>query len=910
MFISTYRYALKWHDFKAGIRRGLAVPVPLSKPSSVLDDDAREYIIPIQPIHHSMHLHLHPVRMLCCPILSKGEQASKQTKNKNNRTMMRTISEAGKWRSIREQPAILTSLMLWFPESMAQRTRPRHHAPKPTSTTTQPFWSCFYSRRTHSTKRRIPAADNLTLSDFMSGATSSLSSCSSQLSSSSPPPTTTDCKQEQTKNDDDEPAKKTRILSGLTYHLKTYGCQMNVNDSDLVRSILEQAGMTEVLSVPNDGVVYPGYGGKQLNQKQQQHPRIDLWLTNTCAIREGAEQKVWTRLQQLRAMQRQQQQYHPKDQNETVDNNDNPRTFALVGVLGCMAERLQADLLKDDMADLVVGPDAYRDLPLLVASLLSLPLPHKSSIAQMEAAITTASAAASTAASTPSVDAVSSIVTFPTNNGDATSSRKRRSERPRALSVQLSKVETYADIVPLRRGLQYSDTDGSPHTSIQAQKRDTTAFVSIQRGCDNRCSFCIVPFTRGVERSRPLDSIVDEIRQLTLEHGIREVTLLGQNVNSYHDRQPPDSVVVSMSTASASSDPLVSDARQQNVTTTDSMDNASEYTLSNPGFRNRQRRPTGGFFFADLLAAVAEIDPHHLRVRFTSPHPKDYPAHLLQLMAETPNICNHLHMPAQSGSTSVLSRMKRGYSREAYLQLIHDVRETIPDVALSSDFIAGFCDETEEEHDETISLMKQVRYDQAFMFAYSKRDGTHAARTLSDSVPAEIKQRRLQEIIDTYQHLVHSKNVETEVGRLRLVLCEGPSKRSRPGARMWNGRTDQNKRILFPVPDNNDGTMSNGIACWSETDIQETLDAVRLSSHTNKEILTEALGLSKTPSGQLRASDYAVVRVTESAGHTLRGALLWRSNDILSFERTGVSEWNGVHDASTSLGTILAAPHI
>lgn len=577
---------------------------------------------------------------------------------------------------------------------------------------------------------------------------------------------------------------------------------MNVSDSDIVRSLLLDAGLVEAAD----------------------ESEADVWLTNTCAIRDGAEQKVRTRLQQLRAV------------NRKTSSKKSKKSKAIVGVLGCMAERLKEDLLKDGLADLVVGPDAYRDVPkLLLARFLS-----------------------------------NEIST--TRN-----SRQHAAAQHDAISVQLSAHETYNDITPVR----HANDDGSP-----------SAFCSIQRGCSNRCSFCIVPFTRGgIERSRPLQSIVDEIRRLHLEGGIQEVTLLGQNVNSYHDRQQSGA-------AAAGSQSLVETA----MTTT----TTNEYQMSNSGFRSRIRRPSEGYFFADLLHAVADISPDQLRVRFTSPHPKDYPMPLLQLMAERPNICNQLHMPAQSGSTSMLKRMKRGYSREAYLQLMQDVHSTIPDVAVSSDFIAGFCDETEEEHADTLSLLELVRYDQAYMFAYSMRDQTYAARTMQDNVAASVKQRRLQEIIDTYQRIVHQKNVEREVGRLRLVLLEGESKRSSPGKRTWNGRTDQNKRIIFPVDDDDDATTSISInnndgatviPCWSESDVRPAIDAVRnhescvVPPHHHFFFDKDAA----KKSARLRKGDYAVVHVTEAKGHTLRGKLLWRSDSITSFEETGLS---GLDEAS------------
>jgi MiaB/RimO family radical SAM methylthiotransferase len=536
------------------------------------------------------------------------------------------------------------------------------------------------------------------------------------------------------------------------FHIRTYGCQMNVNDTDIVRSLLLEAGMKET----------------------DEETEADLLLTNTCAIREGAEAKVWNRLNQLRG----------RFQRRKV-----------VGVLGCMAERLKEDLFKDGIADLVVGPDAYRDLPRLAAQLL-----------------------------------------------------EDDSDVEQAVNVQLSLEETYADITPVRRN-----------------NNGVSAYVSIQRGCANRCSFCIVPFTRGQERSRPLDSIVQEIRHLHEGEGIKEVTLLGQNVNSFHDTSPG-----------------AIQARPE-----------SDYAPSNAGFRNRIRRGGAGNYFADLVEAVSDISPE-LRVRFTSPHPKDYPPELLSLMAERPNVCNSLHMPAQSGSSTMLERMKRGYTREAYLQLMDDVHRAIPDVAISSDFITGFCGETEDEHQDTLSLMERVRYDQAFMFAYSMRGKTHAARTMEDDVPKEVKQRRLQEIIDTFHTKVQEKNNETEIGRLRLVLTEGESKRSKPGARTWSGRTDQNKRIVFPV--------NEDASCWIDDVLQSAIQSTRQG------LLSSNVGLDHgglTSQVSLQKGDYAVVEVTDAKGPSLRGRLLWRTS-IAAFHETGLSNMDeeSLRHAST-LSTLL-----
>lgn len=456
-------------------------------------------------------------------------------------------------------------------------------------------------------------------------------------------------------------------------------------------------------------------------------------------------------------------------------------------------------------------------------------------------------------------------------DGTTTTTNRRRqgrrdSSRPQAINVELSLVETYDDIIPVR--------DGAAATS------PVSAFVSIQRGCSNRCSFCIVPFTRGgQERSRPYQTIVDEVRHLVEHEALKEVVLLGQNVNSYHDR---------------SSGALL---ERPDYTT---------LPLSNGGFRSRQRRPeAGGYNFVDLVEAVSDVSPE-LRVRFTSPHPKDYPTDLLRLMAERPNVCSQLHMPAQSGSTAVLGRMKRGYGRDAYLELVETARAVIPDVALSSDFIAGFCDETDDEHADTVRLLEQVGYEQAFLFAYSMRDKTHASRTMQDNVPADVKQRRLQELIDVFRETVHEKNVRVETGRLRLVLVEGPTRkqnrRLEPGVPTWHGRTDQNKRVLFSVPES-DGTHSSGGGndggvALDEDCVHRILQepwhplAASAATTTKDILLASNLGgssIMKTTS--LVPGDYAVVQVTEAKGHTLRGRLLWKTTlaNFARFEQANLS---------------------
>jgi MiaB/RimO family radical SAM methylthiotransferase len=559
-----------------------------------------------------------------------------------------------------------------------------------------------------------------------------------------------------------------------SFSIKTYGCQMNVSDSDIVRAVLLESGFREAAS-------------------EQQ---ADIWLTNTCAIRDNAERKVWQRLHGLKKQKLEKQKHQEQRQ--------------IVGLLGCMAERLQGELFQNGLADLVVGPDAYRDLPRLLNEL-----------------------------------------SFRTNKNDDDDDDHDHDDQQdpleKAMNVQLSLEETYADIVPIR----------SPETTTSP-----SAFVSIQRGCSNRCSFCIVPFTRGQERSRPFESILAEVTQLHYEQDVKEVILLGQNVNSYHDRSEAALLM---------------------------RPHALTNVLSNDGFRNRIRRPEmGGHRFADLVEAISDVSPE-LRVRFTSPHPKDYPTELLHLMAERPNVCNQLHMPAQSGSSLMLQRMKRGYTREAYLELIDSVKTIIPDVALSSDFIAGFCEETDEEHADTVSLLQMVEYDQAFLFAYSLREKTHAHRTMLDNVPPDIKQARLQELIDVFRTTVHEKNHRDEVGKLRLVLVEGASKRkNNEGITTWHGRTDQNKRILFPIAENGGGSSvedgeDNGAAAavptrdgdWIASQLRSWAllgdDSSLLVASTHRD------ADHATRTTFLVPGEYAVVEVTEAKGHTLRGQLLWKT---------------------------------
>ena len=407
--------------------------------------------------------------------------------------------------------------------------------------------------------------------------------------------------------------------NGRTVYVETYGCQMNVNDSEIVLGVLHANGYTPVDSADE----------------------ADVILLNTCAIRDNAEKKIHDRLDALKWQKRQ--------------NRD-----LVVGVLGCMAERLRASLLDTKLVDLVVGPDEYRKVPELVETALS---------------------------------------------------------GTKGIAVKLSRVETYDDITPLR-------TEG------------ISAWMSIMRGCDKFCTFCVVPFTRGRERSRALSSVVDEAKQLW-DSGFREVTLLGQNVNSYRDE-------------------------------------------------------VSGFDFADLLAATARAVPK-MRIRYSTSHPQDMSDKLIDTMAEYDNICKYIHLPIQSGSNRILQAMNRTYTVEHYLQRMERIRAAIPHVALSTDIIAGFCTETEEDHQGTLDVMRTVRYDGAYMFAYSPRENTKAWK-MGDDVPDEVKHRRLQEIIDLQNTIAGEINI-TEIGRIHDVLVEGPSKRN---ASEWRGRTDTNKTVIFP----------------------------------------------------------------------------------------------------------------
>jgi tRNA-2-methylthio-N6-dimethylallyladenosine synthase len=408
-------------------------------------------------------------------------------------------------------------------------------------------------------------------------------------------------------------------------YIETYGCQMNVVDSEVVVAILQQ----------------------QHYQLTEEMDEADLILINTCSIRDHAEQRIRSRLKEL---------------NRVKKN----KAGTAVGVIGCMAERLKENLLEEEpLVDLVVGPDAYRQLPALLE--------------QVE-------------------------------NGQ------------KGIDTLLSTKETYGDINPVRM-----------------DKNHVTSFVSIMRGCNNFCSYCVVPGTRGRERSRDPESIIKEACSL-FENGYRELTLLGQNVNSYRWEQGASPVR-----------------------------------------------------FEQLLAMVAGIDPG-LRVRFATSHPKDMSDDLLQVMARHQNLCRSIHLPVQSGSTKVLDRMKRKYTREHYMDRIEAIRKHLPGASISTDIIAGFCGETEDDHLQTLSLMEWVGYDFSFMFKYSERPGTFAARSYKDDVPEEVKTRRLNEIIDL-QTKLSLRSKEQDVGQVFEVLVEGTSKKSEE---KLYGRSSQNKVVVFP----------------------------------------------------------------------------------------------------------------
>ena len=421
-------------------------------------------------------------------------------------------------------------------------------------------------------------------------------------------------------------------------YIESYGCQMNFSDSEIVASILQKAGFDTTSDIQQADVVF----------------------LNTCSIREKAEQTVRNRLLHIQGLKKQ-----------------NPGM--MVGLLGCMAERLKTKLLEEEkIVDLIAGPDAYRDLPELISQV---------------------------------------------DEGD------------RAVNTFLSRDETYADIAPVR-----------------LNSNGVTAFISIMRGCDNMCSFCVVPFTRGRERSRDPYSIVAEAKDL-FEKGYREVTLLGQNVDSYR---------------------------------------WSEQENNKAWIEKKEIHEV--INFAQLLEKVASVSPD-LRVRFSTSHPKDITDDVLKTMARFENICKYIHLPAQSGNSSVLDRMNRGYTREWYLEKIKKIRTLLGDgCGISSDIITGFCSETEEEHQDTLSLMDSVSFDFSYMFAYSERPGTPAAKKFSDDIPLDTKKKRLDEIIKK-QNAHSLRRNTTDIGKVYKVLIEGHSRRS---VEYLQGRNSSNKVVIFP----------------------------------------------------------------------------------------------------------------
>ena len=412
--------------------------------------------------------------------------------------------------------------------------------------------------------------------------------------------------------------------------IETYGCQMNVADSEVVASVMKMAGydVTEEIET------------------------ADAVLINTCSIRDNAEQKIFSRLSQLAAMRKKRGSHF------------------IVGIIGCMAERMKETLISDHGVDIVAGPDAYLDLPSRFAA---------------------------------------------AENGE------------KAINIDLSLTETYRDVIPARIG---------------ANK--IGGFISIMRGCNNFCSYCIVPYTRGRERSREPGSILNELRDLQAK-GFKEVTLLGQNVNSYRYVSPDDGSVVD---------------------------------------------------FATLLGMVADAAPE-MRVRFTTSHPKDMSDEIIAMIASRPNICNHIHLPVQSGSNSVLKAMNRKYTREWYLDRIAAIRRMIPDCGISTDMFTGFHGETEEDFEQTLSLMREVGFDSAFMFKYSERPGTFASKFLPDNISEEVKIDRLNRMIALMNELSLESN-RRDVGKTFEILVEGYSKRSRSD---MFGRTQQNKVVVFPARD-------------------------------------------------------------------------------------------------------------
>lgn len=415
-----------------------------------------------------------------------------------------------------------------------------------------------------------------------------------------------------------------QIILTMKLYIETYGCQMNVADTEIIFSLMADAGY----------------------ERTEDISEADVILANTCSVRDNAEQRIWGRI-------------------DLFATEKKRRPGVLTGIVGCMAERLKDALLESGKVDIVAGPDAYRNLPKLIAA---------------------------AKAGTPQID------------------------------VMLSHEETYGDIKPVR-----------------IDKNGVSAFISIMRGCNNVCSYCVVPYTRGAERSRNPKTIVREACQI-FSDGYKEVTLLGQNVDSYF-----------------------------------------------------WKGEDGDVDFADLIAAVADVSPE-LRVRFATSHPKDISDKLIEVMASRPNICHSIHLPVQSGSDTMLVKMRRRYTRAWYLERVAKIRSLMPDCVITTDVIAGFCGETEQDHQDTLSIMREVGYDYAYMFQYSERPGTLAARNYPDDVPPEVKTRRLEEIIALQNQLSLESN-RRDVGKVYEVLVEGPSRKN---AAELCGRTPGGKMCVFP----------------------------------------------------------------------------------------------------------------
>ncbi|WP_304064039.1 MiaB/RimO family radical SAM methylthiotransferase [Pedobacter glucosidilyticus] len=465
--------------------------------------------------------------------------------------------------------------------------------------------------------------------------------------------------------------------NGRKLYIESYGCAMNFSDSEIVASILADDGFVTTADFTEADIVF----------------------INTCSIRENAEVRVRNRLKQFSAS---------KAKNPGM----------IVGVLGCMAERLKAKFLEEEkLVDVVVGPDAYRDLPNLINKV---------------------------------------------DDGN------------KAVNVLLSREETYADINPVR-----------------LNSNGISAFISIMRGCDNMCSFCVVPFTRGRERSRDAHSIVKEAQDLYAA-GYREVTLLGQNVDSYKWKRPhPQSLSEGEGSAgdSLSLNPSQKEKEVQGIIHQEERLDKNSLSFGEGG---------GEAFvnFAQLLEMVALVSPD-LRVRFSTSHPKDITDEVLTTIAKYENICNYIHLPVQSGNSRVLDIMNRTYDRQWYMERVEAIRRIIPDCAISTDIITGFCSETEEEHQDTLSMMDFVKYEFAYMFSYSERPGTPAAKKFKDDIPEDVKQRRLEEVIAKQQ--IHSHyRAQQRIGKIEKVLIEGFSKKSKND---YCGRSDQNFMVIFPVGD-------------------------------------------------------------------------------------------------------------